>query len=120
MNRELSIEERRAAFSVVIYSLLLQENMDKLKATTLWKRNLKKVGTMLINIITSLLKQNDAVYQANPTIYANVMRDNNDLVQKIIKCNAKDLAMINQMHDLYKEKPDQWDYFYKYHQLNKD
>ena len=32
MNRELSIKERRFAFSVVIYSLLLQENMDELKA----------------------------------------------------------------------------------------
>jgi hypothetical protein len=32
MNRELSIKERRFAFSVVIYSLLLQENMNELKA----------------------------------------------------------------------------------------
>ena len=116
--RALTEQERNYSVSAVINSMFLLESIDALKATTIYSKNIKKYGNIFMNCLTNLINQNDAIQNANSTVTNNLFIDNEQIRKKLSENNVKDLAMINQIHDFYKDKPEDWDSFYQFKKLN--
>ncbi len=117
-NRALTEQERNHSVSAVINSMFLLESMDALRATTLYNKNIKKYGNIFMNCLTNLINQNDAIQKANSTTTNNLFIDNEAIRKKLSRNNVKDLAMINQIHDYYKDNPEDWNSFYQFKKLN--
>jgi len=116
--RALTEQERNHSVSAVINSMFLLESIDALRETTVYSKNIKKYGNIFMNCLTNLINQNDAIQKANSTITNNLFIDSEAIRKKLCKNNIKDLVMINQIHDYYKDNPEEWNSFYQFRKLN--
>ena len=94
--------------------------MDVLKDTQMYSRNVKKFGNLFINALKKTINLNSAMQDENAKVTNNLFIDNEALVKKVVTSGVKELAIINQMLDHYKERPDMWEDFYKFKELNND
>jgi len=116
--REITPEEGEHLLSAVINSMFLLENMDVLKETVHYRENIKKFGNLFINSCKVLINKNKLTQDENPRITNNLFIDNAELREKLLRNTVKDNAILNQMHDYYKDNPEEWESFYQFKELN--
>ena len=113
-------EEGDNAVTAVLYSMFVVESMDVLRDTQMYSGNVKKFGNLFINALKKTINLNSAMQDENAKVTNNLFIDNEALVQKVVKGGVKELAIINQMLDHYRERPDMWEDFYKFKELNNE
>jgi|TARA_Y100000310_G_C20704425_1_gene834118 hypothetical protein len=98
---------------VIILSQLLIEANDDIKDTNMYKGKLKVFGKQYINQLGRAIKQTDAVYNAQPEMYHNVLKNIEELCEKLAQCDVHDMVMINQIHQHYSNHREDWESFFK-------
>lgn len=97
------------SLKVILLSQLLIEANDDIKGSTLYKGKLKVFGKQYINQLGTAIRQTDAIYEENATMYTNLTKNLEQLVEKLTHCSTQDLVMINQIHEHYKDNKTDWD-----------
>jgi hypothetical protein len=102
-------EMQQKALKVVILSQLLSEAMDDIKGTTLYKSKIRLYGNILSNLLLSICKQTDAIYEEDPTMLTNIFNNIDGLVQKLAQKDIQQIIMINQIEEHYSKNPEDWE-----------
>ena len=104
----MSKDLQHNALKVVLFSQLLLEAMDDVKGTRLYKSKIKQYGNTFINLMKHAYNQTGDVYNVDPETTINLFRELDSLVIKLANCGINELLMINQIHDHYKDNPEDW------------
>ena len=108
-NTVITDKLRLDSLKVVLLSQLLNEAMDSVRGTTLFKGNIKVLSGNLSNTLNPMLRQEvTRVYQENPEMTTNIFRQLDELIDKIANTDINDLVMLNQIHTHYSKNPDDW------------
>lgn len=102
-------ETQHKGLKVVILSQLLVEAMDDIRGTTLYKAKVKQHGNILCNLLNSIARQSDNVYEENPELVTNIYNNLDNLVKNIAKLDMQSLIMLNQIHEHYSKNQEDWD-----------
>lgn len=105
----MNSDTQQKALKVVIIAQLLSEAMDDIKGTTLYKSKIKQHGNIVSNLLLSICKQTDAVYDENPTLCTNIFNELDALVEKLAQKDVRQLVMINQIEEHYSKNQNDWD-----------
>lgn len=105
-------ETQIKALKTVILSQLLAEALDDIKGTTLYRSKVKMLSKQLHAQIAPLVKQNDAVYDENPTLVTNIYNKLDELVNTICKADMHTLIMLNEIYEHYGNNREDWDNIY--------
>lgn len=100
---------QQKALKVVILAQLLSEAMDDIKGSTLYKAKIKQHGNIVSNLLLSICKQTDAVYDENPTLTTNIFNQLDGLVQKLAQKDPLQLLMISQIEEHYSKNRQDWE-----------
>lgn len=111
----LKKDTRIDVLKVIILSTLLSEAIDDVKGTILYKHEVKKVGNRFQKMLEPYVKQLDFVYNENPMLATNLQNELDALVSKLAKKNLVDFTMINQIHEVYSKKPEDWQNLFEIH-----
>lgn len=98
---------------VIIYSVLLNDAIDGVRGTSLYKQHIKQAGNNLSKMLDPFISQLDAIYDADPQMTINIQNEVDSLVEKLAKRDLVDLVMLNQIHDHYAKNPKDWQDLYE-------
>ena len=94
---------------VILYTVLLNDAIDGMRGTSLYRHKVKQVGNNLSKLLDPLVAQLDSIYDSDAELTMNIQNELDSLVEKLAKRNLVDLVMLNQMHDHYAKNPKDWD-----------
>ena len=102
--RQLTEKDLFIYSNVVICGELMNNYIDELKDTRLYKQGLKNSCNNAQNEIELMLKKElPRMYEADEMFLNNLMRDFKRLVENITMCGPDDLLVISQIINKYKE-----------------
>jgi len=100
---------RLTALKVVIMLQLIIEEFDVLRGTMLFNGKVKTLLRNLSNLLMPMLhKEYTRVYNENPEMATNILREVDELVTKIATSDINDLVMLNQIRKHYVENKEDW------------
>lgn len=94
---------------VILYTVLLNDAIDGVRGTSLYRHKVKQVGNNLGKMLDPLVSQLDDIYDSDPKLTMNIQKELDSLVEKLAKRNLVDLVMLNQIHDHYAKNPKDWE-----------
>lgn len=103
----MSLENK--SLTAIVSSQLTVELIEELQGTSMYKQNIKNLGNRFINALEPNLRQYANVYQVDQELAMNMSKEMETLIKKIAKCDVREITMINQIHDYYKEHQEEWD-----------
>tara|TARA_R110002012_G_scaffold321174_1_gene547890 strand:+ start:2487 stop:2852 length:366 start_codon:yes stop_codon:yes gene_type:complete len=112
-NNDTTYQNQQKLLKVIMLSQLLVEAIDDIKHLPQYRSKVKIHGKTLINLLGPYIKQTKEVNNADPEMANNIYNSIEDLIQKIGNIDLTGIVMINQIHDHYKQFPEDWNEFFK-------
>ena len=73
---------------------------------------------MFLNALKRIYKQNDQLYDVSPNLFTSITRDMDSMIRNMMNASATELALMNQIYERFKDKPEEFDKIYKIKNLN--